>query len=205
MMRTGSLFVLAAAALALRPCAASDAARNSSEAMNAAAYSAEALVSEGVRIAFVGNSITLHQPLPEIGWTNSWGMAASAAEKDYVHLVADGIAAKTGRRPSVMVRNLATFERGYRTVDAGSLLADVVAFRPEYVVVALGENVPDLATEEDGYVRYAAKSASVEGKKVRIEGRTKFAPEFGVPAALDSAPLAALALGKEGTVQTLYG
>ena len=63
----------------------------------------------------------------------------------------------------------------------------------------------DLATEEDGFVRYTAKSASVEGKKVRIEGRTKFAPEFGVPAALDSAPLAALALGKEGTVQTLYG
>jgi hypothetical protein len=63
----------------------------------------------------------------------------------------------------------------------------------------------DLATEEDGFVRYTAKSASVEGKKVRIEGRTKFAPEFGVPAALDSAPLAALALGKEGTVQALYG
>ena len=63
----------------------------------------------------------------------------------------------------------------------------------------------DLATEEDGFVRYTAKSASVEGKKVRIEGRTKFASEFGVPAALDPAPLAALALGKEGTVQTLYG
>ena len=68
-----------------------------------------------------------------------------------------------------------------------------------------GNNRIDLATEEDGFVRYTAKSASVEGKKVRIEGRTKFAPEFGVPAALDSAPLAALALGKEGTVQTLYG
>ncbi len=63
----------------------------------------------------------------------------------------------------------------------------------------------DLATEEDGFVRYTAKSASVEGKKVRIEGRTKFASEFGVPATLDPAPLAALALGKEGTVQTLYG
>ena len=68
-----------------------------------------------------------------------------------------------------------------------------------------GNKRVDLATEEDGFVRYTAKSASVEGKKVRIEGRTKFAPEFGVPAALDSAPLAALALGKEGTVQTLYG
>lgn len=68
-----------------------------------------------------------------------------------------------------------------------------------------GNNRIDLATEEDGFVRYTAKSASVEGKKVRVEGRTKFAPEFGVPAALNPAPLAALALGKEGTVQTLYG
>jgi len=62
-----------------------------------------------------------------------------------------------------------------------------------------------LATEEDGFVRYATKTPSLEGKKVRIEGRTQFAVEYGEPAALDSAPLAALALGREGTVQTLYG
>ena len=68
-----------------------------------------------------------------------------------------------------------------------------------------GNNRIDLATEEDGFVRYTAQSASVEGKKVRIEGRTQLAPEFGVPAAISPAPLAALALGKEGTVQTLYG
>ncbi len=68
-----------------------------------------------------------------------------------------------------------------------------------------GNNRIDLATEEDGYVRYSAKTDSVEGKKVRIEGRTQLAPEFGPPAALSPAPLAALALGKEGTVQTLYG
>ena len=68
-----------------------------------------------------------------------------------------------------------------------------------------GNNRIDLATEEDGFVRYTAKTASVEGKKVRIEGRTQLAAEFGVPAAISPAPLAALAIGKEGTVQTLYG
>ena len=62
-----------------------------------------------------------------------------------------------------------------------------------------------LATEEDGFVRYVTKTPSLEGKKGRIEGRTQFAVEYGEPAALDSAPLAALALGREGTVQTLYG
>lgn len=41
----------------------------------------------GVRVMFVGNSITLHGVLAEIGWNNEWGMAASSAENDYVHLL----------------------------------------------------------------------------------------------------------------------
>lgn len=41
----------------------------------------------GVRVMFVGNSITLHGVLTEIGWNHEWGMAASDAEKDYVHII----------------------------------------------------------------------------------------------------------------------
>ena len=39
------------------------------------------------RILIVGNSITRHGPLASIGWNCDWGMAASAEEKDYVHLL----------------------------------------------------------------------------------------------------------------------
>ena len=41
-----------------------------------------------LKILFVGNSITRHGVLEEIGWLNDHGMAASSIDKDYVHLVA---------------------------------------------------------------------------------------------------------------------
>jgi len=63
----------------------------------------------------------------------------------------------------------------------------------------------DLATEADGGVAYEAHEASVAGKKVRLQGRAQLAAEYGAPDPISPAPLAALALGKEGTVQTLYG
>ena len=36
-------------------------------------------------ILVMGNSIMRNPPLPQIGWTGDWGMAATALEKDYAH------------------------------------------------------------------------------------------------------------------------
>jgi len=129
--------------------AASDAARNGSEMMNATQPSRAEGTPGGVRVVFLGNSITLHTPLPSIGWTSDWGMAASAREKDYVHLVARAITEKTGRPVDLRICSLADFERNYRTWNVEKRLADLAAFRPEYLVVALGENVPNLASAAD--------------------------------------------------------
>ena len=92
-----------AAALALVAAVAaqaeqSDAARMSSDMMNPGTP----LRIEGdscggsFKVLFYGNSIAMHAPLAKIGWTNDWGMAASAPEKDFVHLVVKGLEARTG-------------------------------------------------------------------------------------------------------------
>ena len=46
----------------------------------------ENITNSGIRVMFVGNSITLHGVLPEIGWNERHGMAASKKENDYVHI-----------------------------------------------------------------------------------------------------------------------
>jgi len=45
----------------------------------------------GVRVLFVGNSITRHGVAPHIGWNQDWGMAASDISKDYVHILSSKI------------------------------------------------------------------------------------------------------------------
>ena len=100
------------------------------------------------RVLFLGNSITLHEPAPDIGWTGNWGMAATAAEKDYVHLLTADLAKAAGRPPETMVRNIADFERGHADYDIVAGLKAELALRADIVIVAIGENVPELADEK---------------------------------------------------------
>ena len=71
------------------------------------------------KVLFLGNSITLHGPAEQIGWSGNWGMAASEAEKDYVHLLVARLSQAAQGVPQVMVRNLADFERQYATYTSG--------------------------------------------------------------------------------------
>lgn len=100
------------------------------------------------KILFLGNSITLHGPSPKIGWKGNWGMAASAPEKDFVHIVTRSLTKVSGATPKTLVKNIAAFERQHATYDLKQNLKDAFAFQPDLVVVAIGENVPQLATEE---------------------------------------------------------
>lgn len=99
------------------------------------------------KVLFLGNSITLHGPSKKVDWSGNWGMAASAADKDYVHLVTQALAKKCGTAPEVLVKNIANFERQYATNDVLSQLSDAVSFNADLIVLCIGENVPPLKTE----------------------------------------------------------
>lgn len=100
------------------------------------------------KILFLGNSITLHAPAPNIGWTGNWGMAASAADKDYVHLLVERIAKQAGGRPEIMVRNIADFERGLGQFKIRETLQRELEFQADLIIVAIGENSAAPAGEE---------------------------------------------------------
>ena len=108
-----------------------------------------ALATRFQKVLFLGNSITLHGPAPKIGWVGNWGMAASAADKDFVHIVTRWLAKTSGVEPETMVKNIAAFERQYADYDLQANLKDASDFKADLVIVAIGENVPGLGSEKE--------------------------------------------------------
>jgi hypothetical protein len=100
------------------------------------------------RILFLGNSITWHGPSAEVDWSGEWGMAAGALENDYVHVLVRSISEITGRDPEFLAANIADYERQFESYDVETALKKHLQFKADLVIVAIGENVPVLATEE---------------------------------------------------------
>ena len=97
---------------------------------------------KGKRIMFVGNSITLHGILHEIGWHNEWGMAASSADKDYVHQLISRID-NVYNDAVYCICQIASWEREYKN---GSSLFDNYTnardFDADIIVMRFIENCP---------------------------------------------------------------
>lgn len=120
------------------------------------AYSAKA--AEPVKLLILGNSITVHAPAPNIGWTGNWGMAASSEAKDFVHLLAADLSKSTGTRPALIARNIAEFEREHESFNLAKNLKAEREFEADIIVVAIGENVPE-PTTDDAKMKYAVAFA----------------------------------------------
>ena len=111
---------------------------------------------KGKKVLFVGNSITRHGAKHEIGWHSDWGMAASALENDYVHIVAKEILKKDSEA-SFCICQAAEWERncydGEKTFELFKAARD---FKADIIIMRLVENCPrdnynsDLFQEEYG-------------------------------------------------------
>ena len=159
----------------------SDAKRMGAEEMNpgSALGCRERAAGGAFKVLIYGNSIALHGRAPNIGWDRDWGMAASAREKDFAHLVIAGLEARRGGRADFRIRNLAVLERNFRTnlTDFADLASDV-AYAPDYVVIAIGENVSSLGkADEADYTQFLvslAKPLVTSAKRPPVVLRSPF-------------------------------
>ena len=119
---------------------------------------------DATRVLFMGNSITLHEPAPAIGWNNNHGMAASSPECDYVHRVVAALEKKYGK-VTYCIANVAKFERGYNDAEVIRSYTEAKNIRPEIVIFRLGENV-----NRDLIESYSLKDGLVEFFKYYAEG-----------------------------------
>lgn len=98
----------------------------------------------GLRILFVGNSITCHGPKAQIGWNANWGMAASCKEKDYVHQTVKMMEEKY-QPVGFAIAQVSRWETSFDQVSAEewqSSYWEVEEFHADVVVIRLGENIP---------------------------------------------------------------
>lgn len=94
----------------------------------------------GYKVLFLGNSITVHERAPQIGWDHNWGMAASREANDYVHLVLRGLGEGYGAL-NYCIADVGTWELKYWDGELLNSFSAARDFRPDLVIVRLGENV----------------------------------------------------------------
>ena len=112
--------------------------------------------SEQIRILCVGNSILNHGPSESIGWSGSWGMAASSQAKDYYHLLQDKVAEAGYTDVSWSAVGVASLERAidkrtdydYQSEINSYLAPSVKQANPDVVIFQIGENVNQGPTRE---------------------------------------------------------
>lgn len=106
------------------------------------------------RILVLGNSLTRHEPLPAIDWHDDWGMAASALERDYVHILKAEIFSAVGDGATLEFFNIAKLaQQGAAYFPVVEALID--NFKPDIAIVQIGDNVvADDGAEQEFSIQY---------------------------------------------------
>lgn len=104
------------------------------------------------RIMFVGNSITRHEPAPQIGWNYNHGMAASSVERDYVHTVIRGVQ-KTCPDAAFCIVQASIWETKYTSCDYDEYFTEAKDFYPDIIITAIGANIKAEEFRHGDFVR----------------------------------------------------
>ena len=94
----------------------------------------------GLKILFVGNSITKHAPKADIGWFGDWGMAATSLENDYVHQTMSKIR-RVRPESGFAILQVAEYERNFYKLRPSEVYAVAREYRPDVVIMFFGANV----------------------------------------------------------------
>ena len=93
-----------------------------------------------LKVMFVGNSITIHEVRPRIGWNSFCGMAASDMEHDYVHIVYRHLLEKY-KSVSICVCNGGRWEKSYTDPNHLKPIVDLMnKYQPDIIIIRIGEN-----------------------------------------------------------------
>ena len=132
----------------------------------------------GVRVLFVGNSITLHGIRPEIGWHLACGMAASAPENDYVHLLERAVLAEDPDA-AFGICQVADWERNYKVgSEKHPLYRSAREFAADIIVVRFIENCSKNEADEEAFKDEAVRLVRYLDKdhKAKVIASTGFWP-----------------------------
>lgn len=121
------------------------------------------------KILILGNSITHSKPDPSIGWLGDWGMAASAREKDFVHLLAQKFKA-SNLSSTLDFKNISDFENSFWKYKLDNL-DTFTAEKYDLLILRIGENVPiDSLAKHDFKIAYRKliENFQVRNPKIKI-------------------------------------
>ncbi len=91
-------------------------------------------------VVILGNSITYSPPSTSLNWTSNWGMAATTADNDFVHLLTTRFR-QINSKCIVQAKNIASFETNYDTYDFDAELKLYRDSKPDLLILRIGENV----------------------------------------------------------------
>lgn len=170
------------------------------------------------KVLIVGNSITRHNPKADIGWSGDWGMAASCAEHDYVHIMHRKLTEYFGT-VSICVAQAAAWEVTEHAMKEEKLLeryAPAAEFGADLLIIRIGENINMKKTNvselaEDFQQMIAFFGGEKEHTKVILTGLFWNFPEHeeAVKLALEGkdyhfVPLADLGMDEKMTAMGLF-